>query len=569
MRIVSRRFCVLVFLAAAAAAFVPASASYSRKQVAPGVELVQDICTDAASPLIVNAIVVDPAAPGVSVKAAIGQDVVLTDDWRKGRETVSGLTARKGALVGVNADYFPFTGDPLSVCIVDGELISEPQRNRAALGILHNKSVFFDNPRFSASVRLERGISRQIDGINRVRETNQLVIYTEAFGVSTRNQHKGTDVVCVSEDLPLRVGRTTKLRVNQVLTDAVNTPIPRGGVVLSAGGPAAYFLSANVKPGDTLTADFGIKSAACYDWSLVEHAVGGGPWLVKERKRFIDAAEEGWGPAFVDTCHPRTAVGVTADRKLVIVTVDGRQFISGGIGLTALSELMLRFGCVEAINLDGGGSTTLSVRGILINSVSEGDERPVASALLVFGTPEPVEQLPHLAISGAAPEVVSGQGMQLSLVFGEEQKPLAPEQSSRVIWGTTKGVGFVNQMGYFTPVKLRSGTVNAIYGTQIVSTWVNVIGGPASKIELVVQPDKQDPARSTLVVKVLDGRGNLLPGKEVLINVAGGRPDADSGVTNDRGEFSVGISWDPAQAVRSASAVSGEIAATVTLPAAK
>lgn len=554
---------------AVALACAPASATYSNKQLAPGVALIQDICTDASAPLIVNAIVVDPEAPGVSVKAAIGQDVVLTDDWRKGRETISKLTARKGALAGVNADYFPFTGDPLSVCIVDGELISEPQRNRAAVGILRNKGIFFDNPRFSGTVRLARGISRQIDGINRIRETNQLVVYTEAFGASTRNQHKGTDVVCVSEDLPIRVGRTITLSVTQVLTDAVNTPIPKGRVVLSAGGPAAYFLSANVKAGDTLTADFDIKSASCYDWSLVEHAVGGGPWLVRNGKRFIDAAEEGWGPAFVNTCHPRTAVGITGDRKLVILTVDGRQFVSGGISLTGLSELMIKFGCTDAINLDGGGSTTLSVRGILVNSVSEGDERPVASALLVFAAQEPAEELPNLAIAGISPEMVSGRGAQLSLVYGEDRKPLAADQYSRVIWGTTNGVGFVNQMGWFTPIKLRSGTVNAIYGTQIVSAPVNVIGGPASNIELVIVPDKQDPARAALVVKVFDEKGNLLPGKEVLVSVVGGSPDSDSGVTNEKGELSVGIVWDPSAAVKGASAVSGAAAASVTLPAAK
>ncbi len=557
------------FAAVATWMCIPTWALHTQKQLAPGVTLIQEVSVDADKPLIVNALVVDPAAAGVDVKAALAQDVVMTDDWRKGRETVSKLTARKGALAGFNADYFPFTGDPLSVCIVDGELISEPQRNRAALAILSNKGVFFDNPRFSGAIRLARGVQRQIDGINRVRETNQLVVYTEAFGVSTQNQHKGTDVVCVSDDLPVRVGKTLSLNVKQVLTNAVNTPIPKGGVVLSAGGPAAYFLSSNVKPGDILTAEFGIKSSSCYEWSLVEQAVGGGPWLVKDSKPFIDAAEEGWGPQFVNARHPRTAVGVTADKKLIIVTVDGRQFISAGISLTDLAALMIRLGCVEAINLDGGGSTTFSVKGLLINSVSDGEERPVATALLVFAVPDPSDQLPNLAICGVEPNVVSGQGMQLSLVFGDDAKPLPPEQCAKVIWGTTNGIGFVNQMGYFTPVKLRQGTVNAIYGSQVVSVPVNVIGGPPYKIEMSVLPDKQDALESRLLVKVLDEKGNPLPGQEVLVTVMGGAAESQNGVTNEKGEFVVGIVWDSSSTAKAASAASGGVVASIEVPASK
>ena len=103
--------------------------------------------------------------------------------------------------------------------------------------------------------------------------------------------------------------------------------------------------------------------AGGFDWSQVDQAVGAGPWLVKSGAEAIDTEDEGMDVAYFSKRHPRTAVGVTADNKLLIVTVDGRQPISQGVTLVELAALMKQLGAVNAINLDGGGSTTLSVKG--------------------------------------------------------------------------------------------------------------------------------------------------------------------------------------------------------------
>ena len=177
----------------------PALATEAIKQLGEGVTLTQEIAVDCQVPLIVNTVTVDMSNPGVRVKAAIGMDVIYTDGWQKGREAVSSLTRRTKAAAGINADFFPFTGDPLGMCIVDGELVSEPGSNRVALGVLTNGGVFFDNPRLDAKLTLQRGVSRQIDGLNRGRETNQLIAYTSRFGDSTQSKYKGTDVVLETE----------------------------------------------------------------------------------------------------------------------------------------------------------------------------------------------------------------------------------------------------------------------------------------------------------------------------------------------------------------------------------
>lgn len=475
--------------------FNPALSTQITKQLAPGVTLFQDINTDPASALIVNVVTVDLNNPTVKVKAALAKDTVYDNDSTKGREKVSTLTSRRGALVGINADFFPFTGDPLGMCIIDGELISEPAKEgRAAFALTKNGAIFFDKPVLSAKLTLASNVSRQVDGINRGRETNQVIVYTEAFGSSTQTKYKGTDIVLTSDELPIRVGKTVNMTVTEVKPDSVNTQIPRGGVVISAGGPAGWFLKENLKPGDRMSVQFDIKGSDGQDWTQVDQAVGGGPWLVKDGNEFIDTVQECFQPSFCTTSHPRTAVGMTSDNKLLLVTVDGRQAISGGLSLPNMAALMKRYNAVNAINLDGGGSTTLSIKGLVANSPSEGAERPVANALLVFSDQPALQELSDLVISGIPGDVVSGEGAQLFLTWGDESQMLTEGQLDSIIWGTTNGVGFVNQKGYFTPVKTRKGTVNALYGAQAASLAVNVIEkAPVQEEILPVEPILQEP----------------------------------------------------------------------------
>ncbi|MCX8053982.1 MAG: phosphodiester glycosidase family protein [Armatimonadetes bacterium] len=534
------------------------------KQLAPGVFLTQEIDTNPQCPLIINCVSVDLTYPQVEIKAAIGKDVVYANDQAKGRETISSLTSRRGALVGINADFFPFTGDPLGVCIIDGELISEPPGNRAALAITKDRKVFFDTPSLVAILTTADGASRAINGINRTRETNQIVVYTSLFGASTTNRFKSVDLICASSDLSIRVNTPIRLTVNEVRQDAIDTPIPAGGVVVSGGGEAASFLAANVKPGDTITVRFDIKSPNDLDWTNVTQAVGGGPWLLRDGNPWIDTVAEGFSVnAFEKAKHPRTAVGLTADNKLLLVTVDGRQTISAGVTLPELAMIMKRLGAMTAINLDGGGSTTLSVKGIVVNAPSEGVEREVASAILVFAPQQPCDEAAPLAITGVPAEVVSGFGMMLQLTCGDAATLLAEDKLKSIVWGTTRGVGFVNQRGYFTPVKARKGTVNAIYCSQAVSAEVSVLPGSPTKLLAKLEPDKTNPLRSTFKVTALDLNGNPVPAKEVLLNITGGRSDLEGGVTDAKGTFTTGITWEPGATNRLATAVVGEVSAEV------
>lgn len=128
--------------------------------------------------------------------------------------------------------------------------------------------------------------------------------------------------------------------------------------------------------------------ALCHEGALrwhVRDALSAGPMLLRDGRLRITADEEVFFGTAIPETHPRTAAGRTADGDLIVMVVDGRQPASRGVNLVELARLMRSAGAVDALNLDGGGSSALVVNGALINR-PEGDtvQRPVLSALVTF-----------------------------------------------------------------------------------------------------------------------------------------------------------------------------------------
>ncbi len=141
-------------------------------------------------------------------------------------------------------------------------------------------------------------------------------------------------------------------------------------------GDALLRLERPVRPGQT--------PPAGHRWQPLE-AMGAGPMLLLNGQYRITAWEEGFGYTSIPNRHPRTAAGVAANGDLLLVVVDGRQEASRGVDLAELARLMREAGARDALNLDGGGSSTLVVQGRLVNRPTGGTfERQVMNALVAF-----------------------------------------------------------------------------------------------------------------------------------------------------------------------------------------
>ncbi|NMB01105.1 MAG: phosphodiester glycosidase family protein [Firmicutes bacterium] len=332
----------------------------TRRMVEPGVIYGHQRRADSFGPNVVNYLEID-LRRNLEIKLALAQDKVF------GAEQVSSLAKRTGAIVAVNGAYFASNGRPLGVLMIDGELVSEPYANRTAVG-LGPAGVVMDNVSFSGEVlRSDGNLLSEISGFNRPRLQDELIIYTDYYGTKTNTNSFGYEVTVVD-------GIVTQIQIG-------NSTIPKGGLVLSAHGERRQLL-ADLQIGDALEVNYSLHP----NWEElgVTQIIGGGPRLIRDGQLEITGEAELFKDDILKGRAPRTAIGITADHKLLLVTVNGRQpHVSVGMTLEELGNLLLELGAQQAMNLDGGGSTTMIIRNLVLNLPSDGKERPVSNAIVV------------------------------------------------------------------------------------------------------------------------------------------------------------------------------------------
>ncbi len=338
-----------------------------------------------------------PLPKELTITSTVGDGTGLVR--RTVSQIVNSVQQGKGYVsAAINGDYFnmtfsPYAGAPLGIHVQDGELITLPSMNRSALVGLKDGGVFITRFRFSARLKLPDGTETQLDGLNQSPPREGFCLFTPAFGETTRTP-LGTTELTATANLPLRPNKPLTL-IAQRVTETGNSQIPRDGVVLVATGKFSERLRA-VAPDEKLEITVTLTPLdANFDPQNIAWAIGGGPRLMRYGQISIECEQEGFSTAFRRTKHPRTAVGLKDDALLWFV-VDGRQpGYSEGMSLDELAEFLLNAGCKNALNLDGGGSSTLFVRSMVVNRPSDGRERPVANALLLLNLfpPQPFVRL--------------------------------------------------------------------------------------------------------------------------------------------------------------------------------
>ncbi len=284
-------------------------------------------------------------------------------------------------LAAINGDFYDksqaYQGRPRDLQIRQGEVVSSPA-GHTCFWIGPDSAPHMTNVYSRFHVVWPDGKTTPI-GLNEARADEAAVLYTAVLGASTRTRGGRELVLDTATNAPrsgLRIGQTTPLIVREI-RESGDTPITTQRMVLSLGPELIPHLP-QVNPGDIIQ----VVTATSPPLSDVDVAIGGGPSLVHDRKPMQ------WN-GFIHLRHPRTAFGWNKD-YFFLVEVDGRQSnISVGMTFPELADYLVKLGCEEAMNLDGGGSATLWALGSVRNSPSEGDERPSANALVVVRKPAP------------------------------------------------------------------------------------------------------------------------------------------------------------------------------------
>lgn len=276
------------------------------------------------------------------------------------RRTVKNIAQKTNSIVAINGGFFkPQTGVPLGTLMIDKKLYTGPIYDRVALGISKDG---YEVGRVQLNAKIKGNNHEiKIDNINQPRILSSYILaYTRDWGrVAPASPQYGVQLQIVGDKI--------------IAASANPLSIPENGYVL-------------VGPKSELGKLFGAKDVKIEistnpKWENVEHIISGGPYLVKDNQIFIDMTAQKLQA--IGGKNPRTAIGYTKDNDLIMVTADGREGSSIGLTLKELANLMKELGCINAINLDGGGSTVMYINGNIVNRPQQQGGIALSNALVI------------------------------------------------------------------------------------------------------------------------------------------------------------------------------------------
>lgn len=479
------------------------------EDVAPGIRRADYRLTTNAGPLVVHVVAVDTHDPSVRLEAAVARDHLISSG-----ETVSSMAARTGAVAGINADYFDIgnTNQPLNVVVRDGTLLRTPSK-RVALDVDATGAVSFGADAFAGSVSYG---STQIPltGVNEWPPQGGAALLTPAYGALTAAAGVVTAALA-PVDTP--AGSPGTYRVTAV------GPAPIGPVngALLGFGPAAQALAPPPSTGDIVTLAFDTTPAA----ATLRAAVGGGPLLLANGVPVTDPNSP--APEETNVRFPVSGAALEPDGTLLLIVADGRNpALSVGLTRPEFGALMRGFGATAGMAFDSGGSATLVARELgtaaasVLNDPSDGRERPVADALLVYSD-APAGGQPHLVVRPATFVAYRGAAVALrGAVVDDADHLVRAAAVAPLVTSTELGA-------HVATVREAGGTLTA----EVPYTTVDRVAA------LAIVPDRPNPPRGAVVpltVNAADASGApILLGAAPVHWMLGTQPYTGANVSYD------------------------------------
>lgn len=291
------------------------------------------------------------------------QLVLAGDSIASGRQKLKAIASAHQAVAAINGGYFALDGSLIGNTRINGQTAGTTYFERTSLGFMPDGTLKLATSQYYGVVEIA-GQKAYLSGVNCPRGENNTILYNSLFGNYTGTNEFGKEYV---------VQNGKVIAINQA-----NSFIPTDAQVISVHGTAQDAF-AKVRIGDKISIgeNFGpeLDSASTI--------VGAGPELLRNGQLHVTAVQEQFPSDIAKGRAPRTALGIKADGKIILMVIDGRQSHSIGTTLTETAQLLQKFGAVNGFNLDGGGSSEMVLQGQILNSPSDGGERPVGSGLIL------------------------------------------------------------------------------------------------------------------------------------------------------------------------------------------
>ena len=407
------------------------------KQVLPGI-VHRQILDDG---VLTNILSVEPDAVDIHPYRALSAGI--------GTEHLPSIAKRHQAPIAINGGFYEmagtFRGESVGALKIDGEWVSEPEQGRGVIGFrtVNGKiEAYIDRIALRHELVLPNGTALIIDGINRGRLRNELVLYRPYFHSVTLTMHDGVEVAVRNDE------------VVDIYDGQGSSRIPADGYVLSANGKKRALLLEHIARGDSVKISETIIPERVGDsnlWASFVHIIGGGPLLL--RHGITSTTEvyerEGFDRAFHSFWHPRTAVGKKADGALLFVTITGaKPGVRRGVMLQKLAKLFLEWGATDAVNLDGGYSSMMIIRNQVVSvkrpqparTPSKDKSKPAAPDKQPDNKSKPIspDKQPDNRSKSAAPDKQSEKNAKPTSPDKQPSKKAAPEKNTKTARGNRR-----------------------------------------------------------------------------------------------------------------------------------
>lgn len=327
----------------------------------------------------------------------------------------------------INGDYYHTSGEylnaPVSPQVLDGEFVWGFPSIRSAFSFNEDKIPNIINAQFTGSVSAKdtNGIwvAYPLSAVNRPRLENQLILFNGFWGSSTKTNQYGFETVAAPID-DWVVNDTVRCVIEARESYVGNMGIPGGKIVLSGHGNAVPFMNNNFQIGDTVKVLQGLAN----NLPRLTQLVAGGPRMLRDGVDVVNESypQEGIGETHCTYRHPRTAIGFNQDStKVYFVVVDGRQTgYSVGMSLSEMAAFMSEIGVAHAVNLDGGGSSSIVVWNSVKNSPSDGSERSVSNSVFCISSAPSGENMVHIQFVKDSIAVYKNRSVETGLTGWDE-----------------------------------------------------------------------------------------------------------------------------------------------------
>jgi exopolysaccharide biosynthesis protein len=426
------------------------------------------------------------------------------------RLNVTAMARNTGAVAAINGDFYNMRGEgvPIGPVVNDGRLVVSPSKlvGWHGLGVTAgaHRRAHIEAFTFDGKVTAFNGAEFSLSGLNKTPYWEQpggshshvhtLHLYNDLWGGKTR----GHDSYTTPTEVLVRDGKLIDIS----LSGYFDFSVPEGAYILRGHGEAARYLENNFRVGDPVQLEYAMTPNL--NWSMV---LGGYSLLVDEGKAVPLPREV---LTSLDGLRARSAAGISKDGKtLYLVGGEGRTETSKGLHLSNLALFFEEIGAWKAMNLDGGGSTTMVARPLgewdakRVFATEQTTERLVANALGIYST-APQGKLAGLIISGNQVMLV-GEAVSFTLkAYDQYYNPLDPNQLP-VHWTRSGELGSW-QGNVFTAN--RPGVTELIAGVNSISARLPVeVAG------------RKEVSRLVLAANTGNTSGQIGPGQEVPLTL--------------------------------------------------